>query len=305
MGKSRPGKPEEGRGFRKTGADKPEERKGFRKAGYGKAAEERGEFKPRKTYSKSPERPAYKKKPPKKQEAAQGMRLNRFIANAGVCSRREADTYIEAGLVTINGKPVTELGTRVMPGDEVRFDGRKLSAEKKVYLLLNKPKDYVTTTDDPHADRIVMDLVKNACEERIYPVGRLDRNTTGLLLFTNDGELSKKLTHPSHNMKKIYQVSLDKPVSKNHLEMIAEGIELEDGPIAADAISYINNEEKTEVGIEIHSGKNRIVRRIFEHFGYRVKKLDRVFFAGLTKKNLPRGKWRFLSDKEVNFLKMI
>jgi len=240
-----------------------------------------------------------------KEPAAEGMRLNRFIANAGVCSRREADTYIKTGIVTINGKPVTELGTRVMSGDSVKFDGRLLSAEKKVYLLLNKPKDFVTTTDDPHAEKTVMDLIKNACEERVYPVGRLDRNTTGLLLFTNDGDLSRKLTHPSHNMKKVYQASLNKPLTKIHLEIIASGIELEDGPIAADAISYIDTENKTEIGIEIHSGKNRIVRRIFEHFGYRVKKLDRVLFAGLTKKNLPRGKWRFLSEKEVKFLKMI
>jgi len=232
------------------------------------------------------------------------IRLNRYIANAGVCSRREADTYISAGLVTINGKTVNELGTKVKPGDEVRFDGRKLSAEKKVYLLLNKPKDFVTTTDDPHADKTVMDLVKNACEERIYPVGRLDRNTTGVLLFTNDGDLSKKLTHPSHNMKKIYQVTLNKALSKEHLLQIADGLELEDGKIAADAISFINPENRTEIGIEIHSGRNRIVRRIFEHLGYRVKKLDRVLFAGLTKKSLPRGKWRFLSEKEIHFLKM-
>lgn len=237
--------------------------------------------------------------------SSEGIRLNRFIANAGVCSRREADTYIEAGVVTINGKQVTELGTRVMSGDEVRFDGRRLNAERKVYLLLNKPKDFVTTTDDPHADKIVMDLVKEACEERIYPVGRLDKATTGLLLFTNDGDLSKKLTHPSHSMKKIYQATLDKPVTKSHIEMIAEGIELEDGFIAADAVSYVDREDKTVVGIEIHSGKNRIVRRIFEHFGYRVRKLDRVYFAGLTKKNLPRGKYRFLSEKEIKFLKMI
>ena len=267
------------------------------------------EFKPR-TFEKRT-RPRIKKEtaadktPASKTLNSEGMRLNRFIANAGVCSRREADTYITAGVVTINGKPVNELGTRVMPGDEVRFDGRLLSAEKKVYLLLNKPKDFVTTTDDPHAERTVMDLIKNACEERIYPVGRLDRNTTGLLLFTNDGDLSKKLTHPSHNMKKIYQVSLDKPLTKADLERIAEGVDLEDGFIAADAISYIDNEEKTEIGIEIHSGKNRIVRRIFEHLGYRVKKLDRVFFAGLIKKNLPRGKYRFLDDKEIRFLKMI
>ncbi|WP_346855147.1 pseudouridine synthase [uncultured Draconibacterium sp.] len=267
------------------------------------------EFSPHKTYKK----PFVKKRvksttepqPKLKTVSAEGMRLNRFVANAGVCSRREADTYIEAGMVTINGKQVTEMGMRVMPGDEVRFDGRKLDAEKKVYLLLNKPKDYVTTTDDPHADKIVMDLIKDACTERVYPVGRLDRNTTGLLLFTNDGDLSKKLTHPSHNKKKIYQVTLDKPVTKAHLEMIADGIELEDGPIAADAISYTKQEDKTEVGIEIHSGKNRIVRRIFEHFGYKVRKLDRVLFAGLTKKNLPRGKYRFLTEKEIQFLKMM
>jgi len=240
---------------------------------------------------------------PKKKSATDEMRLNRYIANAGVCSRREADTYITAGMVTVNGKPVTELGVKVKPTDEVRFDGRRLNPEKKIYLLLNKPKNFVTTTDDPHADKIVMDLVKNACSERIYPVGRLDRNTTGVLLFTNDGDLSKRLTHPSHNMRKVYQVSLDKPAERNHLEDIANGIVLEDGPISSDDISYVNDEEKTEVGIEIHSGKNRIVRRIFEHFGYRVKKLDRVYFAGLTKKNLQRGKWRFLSEKEILFLK--
>ena len=240
---------------------------------------------------------------PKKKGVTDEMRLNRFIANAGVCSRREADTYISAGMVTVNGKQILEMGVKVKPTDEIKFDGRLLNAEKKVYLLLNKPKNFVTTTDDPHADKIVMDLIKDACPERIYPVGRLDRNTTGVLLFTNDGDLSKRLTHPSHNMRKVYQVSLDKPVEKNHLEDIANGIVLEDGPIASDDISFINQEEKTEVGIEIHSGKNRIVRRVFEHFGYRVKKLDRVYFAGLTKKNLPRGKWRFLSEKEIHFLK--
>ena len=232
------------------------------------------------------------------------MRLNRYIANAGVCSRREADTYISAGMVSVNGVIVTELGVKVLPTDEVRFDGTRLNPEKKVYLLLNKPKDFVTTTEDPHADKIVMDLIKDACPERIYPVGRLDRNTTGLLLFTNDGDLSKRLTHPSHTMKKVYQVSLDKPVTMDHLQQIADGIELEDGRIAADAISYISNEEKNEIGIEIHSGRNRIVRRIFEHFGYRVKKLDRVMYAGLTKKNLPRGKYRFLTEKEIQYLKM-
>ena len=241
---------------------------------------------------------------PKKGSSTGEIRLNRFIANAGLCSRREADTYITAGMVQINGKVVTELGTKVLPTDEVRFDGNRIVAEKKVYLLLNKPKDFVTTTDDPHADKIVMDLIKDACPERIYPVGRLDRNTTGLLLFTNDGDLSKRLTHPSHQMKKIYQVSLDKIVTVQHLQQIADGIELEDGPIAADAVSYVDNEDKSEVGIEIHSGRNRIVRRIFEHLGYRVKKLDRVYYAGLTKKNLPRGKYRFLTEKEIQFLKM-
>jgi 23S rRNA pseudouridine2605 synthase len=232
------------------------------------------------------------------------MRLNRFVANAGVCSRREADKYIAAGLVTVNGAIVTELGVKVKMNDDVRFDGKKLNAEKKVYLLLNKPKDFVTTTDDPHAERTVMDLVGNACPERIYPVGRLDRNTTGVLLFTNDGELSERLTHPSHNVKKIYQVTLDKPLTKNDLLQVAEGVHLEDGPVSADAISYIDATNKSEIGIEIHSGRNRVVRRIFEHLGYKVKKLDRVFFAGLTKKNLSRGKWRFLSHKEVQFLKM-
>lgn len=273
-------------------------------------AEKRGENQPvrfskpgvKKTFTKP--KPRASTNIPKKLGTTDEMRLNRFIANAGVCSRREADTYIAAGLVSVNGIPVTELGVKVKPADEVRFDGRKLNAEKKVYLLLNKPKDFVTTTDDPHADKIVMDLIKDACTERIYPVGRLDRNTTGVLLFTNDGDLSKRLTHPSHRMKKVYQVSLDKPVTMDHLQQIADGIELEDGRVAADAISFINREEKNEVGIEIHSGKNRIVRRIFEHFGYRVKKLDRVFFAGLTKKNLPRGKWRLLSEKEVKYLKM-
>ena len=241
---------------------------------------------------------------PEKTATTGEMRLNRFIANAGVCSRREADKYISAGLVTVNGNIITEMGVKVKMNDDVRFDGRKLNAEKKIYLLLNKPKDFVTTTDDPHAERTVMELVKDACPERIYPVGRLDKSTTGVLLFTNDGELSDRLTHPSHNIKKIYQVSLDKPLTKNDMLQIAEGVELEDGAIAADAISYIDGKNKTEIGMEIHSGRNRIVRRIFEHLGYKVKKLDRVYFAGLTKKNLPRGKWRFLSHKEVQFLKM-
>ncbi len=232
------------------------------------------------------------------------IRLNRFIANAGVCSRRDADKYISAGLVTVNGKIVTELGTKVKRSDDVRFDGKKLNPEKKVYLLLNKPKDFVTTTNDPYAERTVMELVSNACPERIYPVGRLDKSTTGLLLFTNDGALAERLLHPSRNIKKIYQVTLDKPLTKNDMQQIADGITLDDGFIAADEISYIDGNNKNEVGLEIHSGRNRIVRRIFEHLEYRVKKLDRVYFAGLTKKNLPRGKWRFLSQKEVQYLRM-
>ncbi len=232
----------------------------------------------------------------------EGIRLNKYIANAGVCSRREADTFISTGLVTVNGKIVTELGVRVMPGDEVKFNDEKINPEKKVYILLNKPKDYVTTLDDPEGRRTVMDLIKNACPERVYPVGRLDRNTTGLLLLTNDGELTKKLTHPSYNKKKLYHVEVDQPISKEHIERIAEGIELEDGPIVVDSISYVDN-LKTEVGIELHSGRNRIVRRIMEHFGYNVKRLDRVYFAGLTKLNLPRGRWRFLTDQEIIRLK--
>ncbi len=238
-----------------------------------------------------------------KRAADTEMRLNRFIANAGVCSRRDADKYIVAGLVTVNGKVVSELGVKVKTTDDVRFDGRRLIPEKKVYLVLNKPKDYVTTTDDPHAEQMVIDLVKNACPERIYPVGRLDKSTTGVLLFTNDGEMSDKLTHPSRKVKKIYHVTLDKPLTKNDMLKIAEGIELEDGFIAADEINYVEG-KKSEVGLEIHSGRNRIVRRIFEHLGYKVRKLDRVFFAGITKKNVSRGKWRFLSEKEVQFLKM-
>ncbi len=232
------------------------------------------------------------------------IRLNRFIANAGVCSRREADKFIAAGVVTVNGQVVTELGVKVSPDDEVRFDNRMLTPERKVYVLLNKPRDVVTTTDDPHADRTVMELVKGACEERIYPVGRLDKNTTGLLLLTNDGELSKKLTHPSHKVEKVYQVNLDKSVSVNDIQKIADGIELEDGFIAADGITFVEGQDKDTIGIEIHSGRNRIVRRLFESLGYRVKALDRVSYAGLTKKNLPRGKWRLLTPREVSYLRM-
>ena len=232
------------------------------------------------------------------------IRLNKYLANAGVCSRREADDFIQAGLVSVNGQVVTELGTKVLRSDNVVFHDQPVTIEKKVYVLLNKPKDYVTTSDDPQQRKTVMDLVKDACPERIYPVGRLDRNTTGVLLLTNDGELASKLTHPRFLKKKIYHVHLDKNVTAHDLQQIAEGIELEDGPIHADAIEYASPTDKKHVGIEIHSGKNRIVRRIFEHLGYKVTKLDRVLFAGLTKKNVRRGDWRFLTEKEVDMLRM-
>ena len=231
------------------------------------------------------------------------LRLNKFLANAGVCSRREADEFIQAGVVTVNGTVVTELGTKVLRTDEIKFHEQLVSIEKKVYVLLNKPKDYVTTSDDPQQRKIVMDLVKDVCPERIYPVGRLDRNTTGVLLLTNDGDLASKLTHPKFLKKKVYHVHLDKPIAQADLQKIAEGIELEDGEIHADAIEYADERDKSQVGIEIHSGKNRIVRRIFESLGYRVVRLDRVQFAGLTKKNLRRGDWRFLTEKEVEMLR--
>ncbi|WP_394667334.1 pseudouridine synthase [Halosquirtibacter xylanolyticus] len=232
------------------------------------------------------------------------MRLNRFIANAGICSRRDADTYIASGVVTVNGSPVTEMGFRVKPGDEVNFSGEKITAEQKRYILLNKPKGFVTTVDDPHADKTVMELVSSACKERLYPVGRLDKETTGLLLFTNDGDLTTRLTHPKYNRKKIYHVYCDKKVTKNHIRQILEGVNLEDGFVKADAVSYVDQDDTKQVGIEIHSGKNRIVRRIFGALGYKVMKLDRVYFCGLTKLNLPRGKWRHLTPDEISFLRM-
>ena len=232
------------------------------------------------------------------------LRLNKFLANAGVCSRREADEFIQAGLVTVNGEVVTELGTKILRTDEVKFHDAPVTLEKKVYVLLNKPKDYVTTSDDPQQRKTVMDLVKDVCPERIYPVGRLDRNTTGVLLLTNDGDLASKLTHPKFLKKKVYHVHLDKNLTAHDMDQIREGITLEDGEIKADAVEYADDRDKAQVGIEIHSGKNRIVRRIFESLGYRVTKLDRVQFAGLTKKNLRRGDWRFLTEKEVDMLRM-
>ena len=232
------------------------------------------------------------------------LRLNKFLANAGVCSRREADEFITAGVVKVNGEVVTELGTKVLRSDEVLFHDQPVKMEKKVYVLLNKPKDYVTTSDDPQQRKTVMDLVKNACPERIYPVGRLDRNTTGVLLLTNDGDLASKLTHPKFLKKKIYHVHLDKAVTAHDIQQIAEGIMLDDGEIKADAIDYADEKDKKQIGIEIHSGKNRIVRRIFESLGYKVVKLDRVQFAGLTKKNVKRGDWRYLTEEEVDRLRM-
>ena len=232
------------------------------------------------------------------------IRLNKYLANAGICSRREADEFITAGVVSVNGVVVTELGTKVHRNDEVKFHDQPVNIERKVYILLNKPKDCVTTSDDPQERKTVMDFVKNACKERIYPVGRLDRNTTGVLLLTNDGEMASKLTHPKYLKKKIYHVYCDKNVTKADLDQIIQGITLEDGEIHADAVSYASDTDKSQVGIEIHSGKNRIVRRIFEHLGYKVIKLDRVYFAGLTKKGLRRGDWRFLTENEVNMLRM-
>lgn len=231
-------------------------------------------------------------------------RLNKYLSNAGICSRREADDLIKAGTVSVNGKVITEMGFKVGPTDKITYAGETLRHQKKIYLMLNKPKDYITTTDDPQERRTVMELIAGACKERVYPVGRLDRNTTGLLLFTNDGELATKLMHPKFGIKKVYQVTLDKNLKTEDYQQLMEGVELEDGFIKPDELSYINGNKK-ELGIEIHSGRNRIVRRIFEHLDYEVIKLDRVVFAGLTKKDLPRAKWRFLTDKEVSFLKMI
>jgi 23S rRNA pseudouridine2605 synthase len=247
-----------------------------------------------------------KKKPAEDQPEEGFIRLNKFIANSGVCSRREADVLIASGAVKVNGKVVTELGTKVTPTDKIQYGDQAIRREKPVYILLNKPKGYITTVDDPEKRRTVMELIRGACKERVYPVGRLDRNTMGLLLFTNDGLIAKKLTHPRYGVRKVYHVFLDQPLSKTDLQKIQDGLELEDGFIKVDGIEYVGDGgDRKQVGVEIHSGKNRIVRRIFEKLDYKVTKLDRVVFAGLTKKNLPRGEWRFLEEKEVNLLKMI
>ena len=231
------------------------------------------------------------------------IRLNRFIANSGVCSRRDADEHIRKGDITVNGRLVTDLGTKVNYNDDVRFKNKRLSVEKKVYIVMNKPKDYVTTVEDPHADKTVLDLIGDRCSERVYPVGRLDKATTGVLLLTNDGELTGRLTHPKYKRKKIYHVFLDRDVVRNDLFRLTDGIDLDGTVVAADAVAYADEEDKSQIGIELHSGQNRVIRRMFESLGYKVKKLDRVYFAGLTKKNLPRGKWRFLTEKEISMLK--
>ena len=234
------------------------------------------------------------------------IRLNKFLAHSGVCSRREADKLISSGKVMVNGQVISELGYKVQATDKIEYNNKVLRRERLVYVLLNKPKGFITSVDDPFERKTVMSLVENSVQERIYPVGRLDMNTTGLLLFTNDGEMAKKLTHPSHNIKKIYHIVLDKPLTKNHFTEILEGVELEDGMIKPDAMAYVENtENRKEIGIEIHSGRNRIVRRIFEHFEYKVVKLDRVKFGGLTKKDLARGQWRYLTPAEINMLKIL
>ncbi|MBM3404863.1 MAG: rRNA pseudouridine synthase [Bacteroidetes bacterium] len=234
------------------------------------------------------------------------IRLNKYLAHAGVCSRREADKLIETGVVRVNGKIIRELGTKVKPGDKIQLGEQTLKMERPVYVLLNKPKDYITTSSDPQNRKTVMELIRNACPERLYPVGRLDRNTTGVLLLTNDGEMADKLTHPSRKVRKLYHVWLDKKMKTSDLDVVRAGLELEDGFIRVDAVEFIEGEnDKSQVGVELHSGRNRIVRRIFEHLGYKVIRLDRVSFAGLTKHNLPRGKYRYLTDREISYLKML
>lgn len=291
------------RGYQPRG----EQREGFRPRYQGgnnynnnRPRPQRGNYDPHAKYSQK-KRLEYKEE---NYDPTVPVRLNKFLANAGVCSRRDADKYIEAGVVSVNGTVVTELGTKVLRTDEVKFHDNVVKMEKKVYVLLNKPKGYVTTSEDPQNRKTVMDLVQNACPERIYPVGRLDRNTTGVLLLTNDGELASKLTHPKFLKKKIYHVTTDQNVTAADLRRIAEGVTLEDGEIKADDVQYTSETDKKQVGIEIHSGKNRIVRRIFESLGYHVVKLDRVYFAGLTKKNVRRGDWRYLTEREVQMLRM-
>jgi 23S rRNA pseudouridine2605 synthase len=273
----------------------------------------RSDDRPRSTRSASA-RP-YERRPPRRDDAPSTMeklpaekisgemRLNKYIAHSGICSRREADDYITAGVVSVNGIVITEMGFKVQPGDDVRFNGERIKGETKVYILMNKPKDVVTTTADPHAERTVIDLLGDKCTQRVFPVGRLDKNTTGVLLLTNDGALTEQLTHPSYNKRKIYDVFLNRKVKVADLRQLIDGVELEDGPAQADHVEYVGD-DKSEVGLEIHSGRNRVVRRMFEALGYHIEKLDRVYFAGLTKKNLKRGQWRFLTAQEISMLRM-
>ena len=295
----------------KSGDAKPAAKRPYRKDGDRPNASTRADkpARPPKR-AKDPNRPKHppvrkEKVPPPTPKPYDGtIRLNKYIANAGICSRREADTLIQAGVVTVNGEVVTELGTKVnIFTDDIRFNGERLKGEEKVYIVMNKPKGFVTTASDPHAEKTVVDLVKN-CPTRVYPVGRLDKNTTGVLMLTNDGEIAERLTHPSYDKKKIYQVALDRPLSQEDFDKIMSGIELSDGEVKADELEYIDEKDKRKLGIEIHSGKNRIVRRIFENLGYSVKALDRVYFAGLTKKGLKKGEWRYLTEGETNILKM-
>jgi 23S rRNA pseudouridine2605 synthase len=294
----------EGRGERKPFEKRSDDRPARKPFGRPDSGERRSEDKPA---APKPFRAKKSFSTPSAEAVEEGLiRLNKYISNAGVCSRREADKLIETGVISVNGKIVTELGFKVSPTDEINFGGEKLRKEKAVYILLNKPKDYITTLDDPEGRKTVLELIKNATRERVYPVGRLDRNTTGLLLLTNDGDLTKKLTHPRYGVKKIYQVTLDKALSKGDMQKISDGVELEDGLVKADEVSYVGDgKDKNEVGIQLHSGRNRIVRRVFEHLGYDVVKLDRVYFAGLTKKDLPRGRWRMLTALEISMLKMV
>ncbi|CAM1351589.1 pseudouridine synthase [Tenacibaculum insulae] len=287
--------PQEKKSFKSDRNNNPSDKKRFATS----ASDNKKQFK--RDFKKSqPSKPVQKNT-----EETTGIRLNKYISNSGICSRREADTYIEHGSVSVNGKLMTQMGYKVQPTDEVRFDGTLISIEQKRYIILNKPKNYITTMEDDRGRKTVMEIIANATKERIYPVGRLDRNTTGLLLFTNDGELAKKLTHPKHNVRKLYHASLDKKLSLADLDKLRGEVIIEGKKVFIDAVSYVEGERKTEVGIEIHSGRNRIVRKIFEHFGYTVTKLDRVVFAGMTKRNLPRGRWRELTSQEVNNLQML
>ncbi len=281
---------------KKSGYKKPSRTSGDRGKGFNKSS--------KKPYAKGEQRFKKAKGDPLPSMSDE-VRLNKFIANAGICSRREADVLIESGIVEVNGKIITEMGYKVKPGDEVKYDGSTIQTEKKRYVLLNKPKDFITTMNDEYGRRTVLQLVKNSCKERIYPVGRLDRNTTGVLMFTNDGDLAKKLTHPRYEVKKIYHVELDRPIDVEQIKALHAGVDLDDGDfVKVDKAEIIPDTRNREVGVEIHSGKNRVVRRMFEAVGYKVTRLDRVKFAGLTKKDLPRGTWRHLTAKEVDFLRM-